>query len=67
MLWDGWENEEMFKRYTHLAPREVETLIHRIAPPGAPLRVVEAPPTDWLGHHRGTARGGIRKRPAKVP
>ncbi|MEM9462068.1 MAG: tyrosine-type recombinase/integrase [Myxococcota bacterium] len=56
MLWGGWENEEMLKQYAHLAPREVETLIHRIAPPGAPLRVVKAPPTDRLGHHRGTAK-----------
>lgn len=55
MLWGGWENEEMLKRYAHIAPREVETLIHRIAPRRAPLRVVEVPPTDRLGHHRGTA------------
>ncbi|MEM9456980.1 MAG: site-specific integrase [Myxococcota bacterium] len=61
MLWGGWESEEMLKQYAHLAPREVETLIHRIAPAGAPLRVVEVPPTDRLGHHRGTAHEGNSK------
>lgn len=55
MLWGGWTSEAMLNRYAHLAPREVESFINRIAPPGAPLRVVTEPPTDRLGHHRGTA------------
>ncbi len=56
MLWGGWTSEAMLNRYAHLAPREVESFIHRIAPRGAALRVVKAPPTDRLGHHRGTAQ-----------
>ena len=57
MLWGGWENEEMLKRYAHLAPREVETLIHRIAPPRSPLTLVQEPPADGPRHC-----GGIKDR-----
>ena len=31
----------MLDRYAHLAPREIDHLIDRIAPEGAPLRVIE--------------------------
>jgi hypothetical protein len=34
----------MLDRHAHLAPRKVESSIQRIAPRGAPLRIVPAPP-----------------------
>ena len=55
MLWGGWTSEAMLGRYAHLAPREVESFIHRIAPNGAPLRVVEGTPARGPRHHSGTA------------
>jgi integrase len=54
MQWGGWASEAMLDRYAHLAPREVEAMIQRIAPQHAPLRLVN---TENQGHHRGTAEG----------
>ncbi|MEX1362279.1 MAG: site-specific integrase, partial [Nannocystaceae bacterium] len=55
MLWGGWTSEAMLARYAHLAPREVESLINRIAPPRAALRIVPAVPKTWApdGHRGG--------------
>ena len=39
--WGGWQSDAMLDRYDHLAPREIDHLIDRIAPEGAPLRVIE--------------------------
>jgi hypothetical protein len=44
----------MLDRDAHLAPRELEAMIQRIAPQPAPLRIVEA---EEPRHHGGTAGG----------
>jgi integrase len=52
MRWGGWTSEAMLDRYAHLAPREIEAMIQRIAPQHASLRVVKA---EEPRHHGGTA------------
>ncbi|MEM7160243.1 MAG: site-specific integrase [Myxococcota bacterium] len=59
MMWGGWTSEAMLARYAHLAPREVESLIQRIAPKRRDLRIV--PPVPKVGHRLGTAGGGGSK------
>ncbi len=67
MMWGGWTSEAMLDRYAHLAPREVESFIARIAPPGALLTLVKAPPAHGLGTVWAPAGAEIRKRPSRVP
>ncbi|MCH9685107.1 MAG: site-specific integrase [Deltaproteobacteria bacterium] len=55
MLWGGWTSEAMLALCAHLAPGEVGSFIQRIAPTGAPLRVVKQTPAQRPRHRRGTA------------
>ena len=50
-MWGGWTSEAMLARYAHLAPREVESLIQRIAPKRRDLRIV--PRVPKVGHRGG--------------
>ena len=79
--WGGWLSDAMLDRYAHLAPREIDHLIDRIAPEGAPLRVIEgsetkAPSSDPDAHRSelravatqvATPTRQHAKRPAGAP
>lgn len=64
--WGGWKNDAMLDRYAHLAPREVDHLIDRIAPGGAPLRVIDGDDqaeAQTQRNDRGGYTGGYTESP----